>query len=171
MTMPAMAVMSSPWLPVLASALMQFVWEAAAVALVVVAAQPVLRRRSSGARYAAHAAALFALPALFAATVVHYAGSGTSLAGASASLPLLQPIAPYIVMAWAAGIVVCGSYAALGWSWAQWLRHSAQCSALAGVPAAWRSDMQRLARAMNLRARAGLQVSARVSGPCTLGWW
>ncbi|MGH9485080.1 MAG: M56 family metallopeptidase, partial [Terriglobales bacterium] len=56
-------------------------------------------------------------------------------------------------------------------SWAQWLRHSAQCSALAGVPAAWRSDMQRLARAMNLRARAGLRVSARVSGPCTLGWW
>lgn len=159
--------MTSPWIPVIGAALMQFLWEAAAVALVVLAVQPLLRQRTAGARYALDCLALFSLPVLFGLTVAHYAAAGAG--AAITGQPLVQPFAPYIVLIWVAGIVVCGGYAAAGFGWAQWLRR-AERSAAAAVPAAWRAELEELARRLKLRRSVRLQVSPRVSGPCTLGW-
>ncbi|TAN24256.1 MAG: M56 family metallopeptidase [Acidobacteria bacterium] len=161
--------MTSPWIPVFGAALTQFLWEAAAVALVVLAVQPLLRRGSAAARYVLDCMALFSLPILFALTVAHYAAAGAGAASAVTAEPLVQPFAAYIVMVWLSGIVVCGGYAAAGFAWAQGLRR-AERSAAAAVPAVWRTEMEQLAGRLHLRRRVCMQVSARISGPCTLGW-
>lgn len=161
--------MTSPWIAVIGAALLQFLWEAAGVALVALAVQPLLRRRTAAARYVLDCVALFSLPVLFALTAGHYAAAGAGAAGVMTAQPLLQQLAPYIVGVWLTGMAVCGGYAAAGFAWAQLLRR-AERGAAAAVPAAWRAELEQLAGRLRLRRRVGLQLSARISGPCTLGW-
>lgn len=161
--------MTSLWIPVLGAALIQFLWEAAAVALVVLAVQPLLRRRTAAARYAWDCLGLFSLPVLFGFTVAHYAAAGPSAALAITAQPLGQPFAAYMVVIWLAGMVVCGGYTAAGFAWVQLLRR-AERSAAGAVPAAWRAELEQLAGLLQLRRRVRMQICSRISGPCTLGW-
>ncbi|MGH9476930.1 MAG: M56 family metallopeptidase [Terriglobales bacterium] len=158
--------MTSLWLPALSASLLQFLWEAAAIALVLVAAQPLLRCLRPSARYLWNCFALFALPVIFALTLTRIASTGAGAAAPVANLPLLAQAAPYIVALWAAGIVLCGSYATAGWLWAQRIRQRAASA----LPASWSSELDALRARLHVSARVRLALSPRVTSPCTLGW-
>jgi beta-lactamase regulating signal transducer with metallopeptidase domain len=161
--------MLSLWAPALGTALAQSLWQGAAAALALWAAQPWLRRMTARARYAAASAALFALPAGFAATL------WLALHGGGAAIAWLPPIArgmeriwvPYVVAAWAAGAAGMGVYSALGWGLAQRLRRGASYA----VPQLLREQLERLRQALGASRRTRIGISAAAPGPCVLGWW
>lgn len=162
--------MQTSWLyVVVGAALVQFLWEAALVGLMVVAAQPLLREARASVRYLVNCLALFALPVLFVATLAVIAASGGDAANAgwlSVSDPWRLGLAPYLVAAWAAGMVLLGGYTLAGWAWAQRIRHGVS----AAVPEAWRVELERLRVRMRVPARVRLGLSARVGGACAVGW-
>ncbi|MGH9468025.1 MAG: hypothetical protein ACRD1Y_11790, partial [Terriglobales bacterium] len=133
------SILISAWVPALGASLIQFLWQAALVALVVLVVQPWLRRRTANVRYLSFSLALLALPVLFAVDLARYAsGAAGASTFTAAAAPLLQQAAPWMVGAWVAGMGLSGVYAGCGWMWAQRLRRAARQGAAAAVPLAWR---------------------------------
>lgn len=175
-----MMIEHSRWMAALGTALVQFLWQAALVGGALAAARPLLRRASARARYAWDCAALLALPVIFAATLMaaHAAGAdGTDLllwlpAAVGTWLQRsLTDFLPYIVAAWAAGVVALAAYSLGGW----WLVQRVRRAASREIPAAWTLRFEQLRqRAGGLRrqgSRIALGLSSAVHGPCVVGWW
>jgi beta-lactamase regulating signal transducer with metallopeptidase domain len=152
----------------LGTALVHLVWQGGLVALLVAALQPWLETRSAACRYGIACAGLFALPVMFAATLARLATGHGMGGGAALTAPAWLPaLAPYIALAWAAGLVGFGAYAAAGWMLAGRIRQRARLA----VPEDWQARLAQLRSRMAVRARVGLRVSAEITGPCVLGWW
>ncbi|MGH9486799.1 MAG: M56 family metallopeptidase [Terriglobales bacterium] len=167
-----LSLLHSSWIPVVGAALIQFLWQAALVAVLLLAGQPWLRRHSANARYLAGCLALVALPLAFAGTLFRLASTGGGATGAgwlAATPAFTLKAAPWLVGIWAAGMICCGAYALAGWAWAQRIRHGVEGSA-AEVPQGWRAELAQLAARLGVGRRVQLARSSRVSGPCTLGW-
>ncbi|MGH9416470.1 MAG: M56 family metallopeptidase [Terriglobales bacterium] len=153
------------WAAVVGAALVQFVWEGAAVGLAAMAAQPLLRRARPETRYAFYAAAMLALPFVFAVTVAAQAAGGAATPAWSPAV--LAAVEPWLAAAWVVGMGVCACYTAGGWLLTLRLRRSA-CFA---IPALWRERVRELSRCLGLARAPELAESAGVASPCVVGWW
>jgi beta-lactamase regulating signal transducer with metallopeptidase domain len=152
----------------LGAALLHLLWQGGTIALVVAVAQPWLQRKSAAVRYLIAGAGLFALPVVFAATLSRLVSGGADLGLALPVNPAWLPaVAPYVAVAWIAGLFGLGTYAGAGWILALRLRQRAHRA----VPDAWQVCLADLSRRMAVRARVSLGLSNEVNAPCVLGWW
>lgn len=154
----------------LGGALLHFLWEAAAVALLVAVVNAALARASAGLRYWVATLGLLSLPVLFVATFMTLLLRPTGgLAMAAVLVVLGRAVTarlPLLVGAWMLGVGGFALYSAGGWLAMARLRRTS--SRL--VPAEWKELLSELRRRMNCRAAVELGLSAQVSSPCAMGW-
>ncbi len=182
---------STPGAQALAWALVQFLWQGTAVALVLAGALAVLRGRSASLRYALAAGALLAMLAWPAVTVLSSLGDGAPVLRAAAPvrfageavpealravLPaespetdlraLVQPLLPALLAFWIAGVVVLSLYHLGGWLAVRRLvRRGTR-------PAAerWVALLADLRQRLGIGRAVGLLESTAVAVPSVVGW-
>jgi len=182
--------LESPLAQRLAWTLIHFLWQGALLGLVAWTGFTLLRRQSPRARYALGCACLLACLASVASTLALQPPPATSAvptgkafaapsiletpaatgypteARPGAATPpwpvRLQPFLPWILMAWAAGVLVLSLRTAGGWLWLHRLRSSA--SPISGPE--WLMD---LVRHTGLRRTVRFLESVRVTTPMCIG--
>ncbi len=165
----------------LAPALVHFLWQGAAIAIVLGLAGPLLRRVRPQARYLMLCGALGLMAA--APTITFLIKSAHPPAGSEAApavaaafptTPLGAPVEtdpsrpwrPWVVSVWLAGVAVLAARALGGWLAARRLTHRQTSPAAAALQQAAR----RFARALDLRRPVRLLTSAIVKVPVVVGW-
>jgi len=155
------------WQPDVAAALLHMIWQGAGAAVVLVLAHRLLPQRAARARYAAACAALFALPVIFAGTVLasHFWGAGLG-AWVESQIVVLPRYMPWIVGGWVLGMVVMLAHSAGGWL----LLRRARRSAVRAVPEEWRRRLADLCLRLGMGGSPEIGLSPAVDTPCVLGW-
>ncbi len=173
------------WLaPALADVLVRFVWQGAAIGVLAWAALALLRNARPQARYAV------ACLALLSCVIVPVGGLLQALAAVDAAAPgdiapslpfvaamadagrdarpfaLPEPVTPWIVIAWAAGVLVLSLRMVCGLLWASRLRHAGDDDA--GGP--WQHRVDRLALGLGIARPVALRLVPGEGSPLTAGW-
>ena len=78
----------------------------------------------------------------------------------------VEPAMPWIVRAWAVGVLLLSLRLLGGWIWVQRLARSA----LVPAPAEWIESLEAIRARLGIRRRVALFLSPRVSGPALVGW-
>lgn len=141
-------------------ALLNFVWQGAAIGAGAALLLTLLRGASARRRYAVCAAALLLCLVLPLAQCLDLAPAEVEFSGES---PLAAQM-PALVSAWALGTALMLGRIALGLAW---VRRARQRSTPA--PGAWQSRLDDLARRMGLRRAVPLRLLPGLTGPITLG--
>jgi beta-lactamase regulating signal transducer with metallopeptidase domain/predicted nucleic acid-binding Zn-ribbon protein len=171
--------------PVLGWALIDFVWQGALLALVLVPALALLRDARPQARYAVAMAGLLACVLLPLVSVLGaLADDGAAVGGASAQFfasavatdgaattggpwrASLQAYLPWIVAAWSAGAAIFALRLALGCAWV-----SRQRVRATAAPDDWQARLDRLSSRMGLRRAPRLRLADAFDGPAVAGCW
>jgi len=172
-----------PWVQALGWSLLHFVWQGAALGLLAWLALALLRGASARARYGAACAALLLMVAAPVATFLVLQRQGAQVeplrltveaTGAlvpEVPLPLrlkaaLEPLLPWLLGAWALGVMLLSARFLGGWARVQRLRRQGTTPA----PAEWHLVLSRLCRELKLSRTVRLLRSAAVEVPTALGW-
>lgn len=186
------ALLLHPFCQALAWALLHFLWQGLALALVAAAGLGALRRRSAQARYL-FACACFAAMAVAPAVTLRFhpqaepAWVGATFRPAPAALAAaealpaptegsgssaqpwterLRPSLPWVVGVWGAGVLLLTVRLLAAWLWLQRLRTRRVTAA--GLE--WQLRLSTLMRRMGVRRQVTLLVSRLVASPVVLGW-
>src|SRR5262245_13592187 len=129
---------SSVWLERLAGSLLHFLWQGALIAFVSAILMRLMARRSAASRYAVAVVCLGFMVLAPCVTFIFYPETGgaalhilqflnrsVSEAGKSASTGGIELWSEWIVLAWAAGVSVCGIRLLVGWFLSRGLIRSA----------------------------------------------
>ncbi|WP_243295120.1 M56 family metallopeptidase [Geothrix mesophila] len=180
---PLLSVVREPWAQALGWSLLHFLWQGAALGLLAWLALALLRGVSARARYGVACAALLLMAAAPVATFL-FLQRQAALAeplrlGAEASgilipdapLPLRLKLAldsalPWLLGAWALGVVLLSARFLGGWARVQRLRQQGTTPA----PAEWHLVLSRLCRELKLSRTVRMLRSAAVEVPTALGW-
>lgn len=173
--------------PLLANALLHFLWQGALVGLLAALALAVLRNARPQARYAVACTALLACLLLPLATLLQSlpAASDTpsaafAIAGDSVDATLhssaiatqhVLPLAstdlqPWIVALWAAGVGLLSLRMSLGLAWVRRL-----CRDAHGEGSDWQVRVDRLASRLGIGRKVVLHLIETGDSPITAGWW
>jgi beta-lactamase regulating signal transducer with metallopeptidase domain len=170
--------------PALAEVLVRFVWQGAAIGMLAWAALALLRDARPQARYAVACMALLSCLLVPAFGMVRVLVAGDAAATDSVALPLpfvaavvdagtdARPFAlpelatPWIVVAWAAGVLVLSLRMACGLLWAGRLRRAGDDDA--GGP--WQARLDRLALRLGIAHSVVLRLVPGEGSPLTAGW-
>ena len=177
----------SAMVPVLAMALLHFLWQGLLVGVAAGLSLSALRGARPQARYAVACVALLACVLLPAGTVAHALlqgeafgiGAASPSPGAAAlqgmpqsartlALRFAPPFdaLPWVVAAWAAGAGVLSLRMACGWLWVQRLCRDAQRDA----EGRWQACVDRLSPRLGIRRDVALRLVTDGEGPVTAGW-
>lgn len=158
------------FVPALGWALLHFVWQGAAIGIVVAVALALLRRAEARHRYAVCALALLAclaLPAAHLAWLLTDPAAGSTDTLPPAWLLALGAQLPALVSAWSLGVGLMGLRLALGLAWVARLRRRSEAA-----PPAWQARLDALARRLGLRRPVSLRVAREgLDAPITVGSW
>jgi len=164
-------------------ALVHFLWEGAALAAVLAAALFLLRPASARARYAAACLALFAMPVVFAITLLVLLPShdiavtvvrSPNVARLSA-VPLFQPVRaprtfrdllPWLAPCWFAGVAFFYARGLAAWFSARRLRQRGICA----PPPGWQRRLTELCARMRLSRPVRLLESCFTDAPVLVGY-
>ncbi|MFP2911214.1 M56 family metallopeptidase, partial [Pyxidicoccus sp. 3LFB2] len=187
------ALSQQPVFLALEQALLGFLWQGAAVALVVAGLLALLPERASRARYATACLGLLAMAVLPAvsffstlveaarfvfaqsaapgATEAPFSADATSMV-MTVSAPLGDPafldtLRPWLLPAWCCGVLLLSARTLLAWVLTQ--RLSRQQTVEAGSP--WHDALTRALARMRMTAPVRLLASARVDVPMVIGLW
>ena len=177
--------MSRETIVALAWALVHFIWQGAAIALVAGFASAALRRARPTTRYAVLCGALAAMllvplatfvvlrlpsaatPSPASAVAGSFAPVMAAAAGSSAALSAAEPNwFSWLVRIWLAGVVIFGLRSISGWALAQRLRSWKTSPAAESVERAARTLCERL----GIRRAVRIVNTAATDVPATLGW-
>ena len=181
---PLLQLVREPWAQALGWSLLHFLWQGALLGGLAWLLLVLLRGASAKARYAVACAALLLMVAAPVLTFLHlraFSGAGPGPESvrllmedaASGPLPLsvraqgaLEPALPWLLAAWALGVVILSLRFLGGWVGLQRLRrrHAGP------VPAEWHLVLSRLCRELRLSRTVRLLQSAAVEVPTALGW-
>ncbi len=174
----------APWAQALGWSLLHFLWQGALLGALAWGLLTLLRRAPARTRYAVACSFLLAMAAAPVATFLHLgvvaapaggtAGLRVVLEGAAPeAVPLalrmqhaLAPELPWLVGAWAAGVLLLSLRVLGGWLWVQRLRSRGASP----VPAAWHLVLSRLCRDLKVTRTVRILQSALVEVPTVLGW-
>jgi beta-lactamase regulating signal transducer with metallopeptidase domain len=169
--------LSQAWVERLGWTLVYFIWQGAAIALLLAIARVWVR--SPRARHAAACVSLAAMtiaPAITFALLQPIGVARTDLAATvsphvqwNVAVPagVVSPgLLSWVVMVWMAGIAVLSVRLAVGWISAARVRTAQSRPA----PPEWEQALARLALRMGITRRVRLLVSPRVDVPAVLGW-
>lgn len=172
------------WIPVsvatgLGWALVHFLWQGTAVALVLAAALPMCR--GARLRYALACAAMLAMLALFAGTAMlsvpeeasapHYAAAPANAASAAGQVisppsgARIQAMLPWLVPLWLIGVALFGFLRVGGWAEARRMRGTGVCA----VPRHWQQRLMELAAGMRVAVPVALLESSLAEVPVVIG--
>ena len=179
---------SHPLIAALGGSLLHFLWQGAAVALVLAATLRWMRGRSASARYVASCVALAAMLVLPVSTFIVRAGraSGAEVAipttsflvwaGEAPAASSLTPwhvvragvaaVQPWLVPLWLAGVLALSARFVGAWVGVQRLRVRGTSPA----PARLRARLEELGARLGVSRLPRLVQSAVVDSPMTLGW-
>lgn len=170
--------------PALAEVLVRFVWQGAAIGVLAWAALALLRDARPQARYAVACLALLSCVLVPAIGLMQAIMAGDAAAPGAIALPLqsiaatvdagriARPFAlpelatPWIVIAWAAGVLVLSLRMACGLLWAGRLRRAGEDDA--GGP--WQQRVDRLALRLGIARPVALRLVPGEGSPLTAGW-
>ena len=174
------------WVPMLAMALLHFLWQGAVIGVLAWFALSLLRHARPQLRYAVACAALLMCVLLPAWSIVR-AIVGDGLANApmpiaafgadvvatplvwlrdAGQTPALASALPWVVMLWALGAGMLLLRMACGLAWVQ--RLQAQSHAEEG---AWQACVDRLSLRLQLGRRVALRIIDTGDSPVCAGWW
>jgi TonB family protein len=178
----------TPFARALGWTLMHFVWEGAAIALLLAITLFACRSASARLRYGFACAALTAMPLAFAVTLAFNWPDSPSLQSVAAPAPLLSaqrtmsaiiiaprsmpaavPIADrlsWLTPIWMFGVLVCYLLNAGNWLTAQRMRRVGSCAA----PAEWQSRLNELAACMKLPRPVAMLESCLATVPVVIGY-
>ncbi|MGN6150772.1 MAG: M56 family metallopeptidase [Lysobacteraceae bacterium] len=181
--------MSDAFVPLLARALLDFIWQGAIVGLLAWLALALLRNARPQWRYAVACLALLACAVLPIAGLLFAIGAtgdasmpagtpATAITDAAIAAPALHagaafalPTPPPASMAWLVALWASGagllSLRMLGG--ALWLRRL--CREAHGEAGAWQARVDALAVRLGVRRPVALRLTADGDGPATAGWW
>ena len=162
--------------------LVHFLWQGAAVAVLLALANLGLRRATANARYLAACAAMVAMLAAAVGTFVwlvtepraapamaRAAPLGASPAAAAPPAPAARSIPdvfPWMIGLWATGVALLSVWSAGGWVLAQRMKwRSRQIAAVV-----WQEMLARLAARLRIRRAVRLCESVLVRVPTVIGW-
>lgn len=162
------------WVDALGGALLAFCWQGAIILLVYAALRSVIGPRPLLRLWTGHVA-LLALAAAPLATLWHSwpragAAEGHAALAERPALALFEAggvvgaWAPWLVAAWAVGVLLLGGRAA-----AQWWRLWQVCRQAVPLPEPWQQRLQQLQRRFSVRQPVRLLETARVAGPVLFG--
>lgn len=173
--------------PLLATALMHFLWQGALVGVLAWMLLSVLHAARPQARYAVACGALLACVLLPALTFARLAlgdaasiGTAPALADAAIAAPSAangsmlstlsspsNPALPWIVALWAAGVGSLTLRMACGLWWVRRLRTSPAC----GDAQRWEVCVDRLAWGFGIRRHVAVRLIEDGDSPLSIGWW
>lgn len=180
------SLVETPLAAALGWALLHFVWQGAAVALLLAVMLSVLR--SSRARYAATCAALFSMPLMFAMTtwislpaarelalVAAQSWFGGPLAAPVLAVTLPEPSVwqrfaatlPWLAPYWLAGVFLLWARAGLGLLAAQRLRRTGVCA----VPPEWQTRFDQMCQSLRISRPVLLMESCLAEAPVVVGFF
>lgn len=191
-----LALSRQPVFVALQQALIDFLWQGAAVALVVAAAMALLPERASRARYAVACLGLLAMALLPAVTFVTSLAEASRFtvtagpdAGASASfiatavpnatftvtevvapleeLPWLERLRPWLLPVWCLGVLLLSARTVLAWALTQ--RLSRRSTREAARP--WQDALKKALVRMRMSGPVRLLASASIDVPMVIGLW
>lgn len=142
-------------------ALVNFVWQGAAVGLAAALLLALLRGAPARWRYAVSAASLGLCLALPLAQCLDLGGAEAEFVG---ELPPLAEQMPALVTAWALGAGLMLARLALGLAWVQRARRRSTAA-----PADWQARLDALARRLGLKRPIALRLLPELDGPIALG--
>lgn len=172
-----------PWAQALGWSLLHFLWQGALLGALTWGLLALLRGASAKTRYAVACAALFLMVAAPLFTFLHLSAQAPATGGevvrlvveegaeAPVSLGLrtrmaLNPLLPWLLAAWALGVVLLSLRFLGGWARVQHLRRRGASP----VAAEWHLILSRLCRELKLSRTVRLLQSAAVEVPTVLGW-
>jgi len=178
-----LSLVHEPWAQALGWSLLHFLWQGAALGLLAWLALALLRGASARTRYGAACAALLLMVAVPVATFLVLQRQAVVLAPPSlaaeaaealaSEAPLLlrlkaalDPLLPWLLGAWALGVVLLSGRFLGGWARVQRLRRQGASP----VPAEWHLVLSRLCRELKLSRTVRLLRSTAVEVPTALGW-
>jgi beta-lactamase regulating signal transducer with metallopeptidase domain len=183
-------------LPALGEALLHFIWQGALVALLLAFALRSLRRQSANARYLAACGALLLMVALPAWTLWRSLADPPAAAAPAQGMPaaaaprapglyglalplpavpsealwtsreLRERAAPWLALAWLAGVLILSLRFCGGWL----LVRRLQRIGTRAVPPHWRETAARLAREAGIRRPVRVLESSLAQVPMVIGW-
>ena len=166
-------------------ALFHFIWQGAAIALLLAGVLYLWRPSSARVRYAAACVALFAMPVVFGITLSIYARTAPPLrfpaaelsfsavsipGGGEISVPLgqrMQNWLPLFAPLWMAGVLLFYGRALASWVAARRLRATGVCA----PPDEWRLFIRRLAERMGIARSVTILESCLTDVPVVLGFF
>lgn len=159
---------SSELVMVLGTALLHFLWQGLLIASLLALMLVLLRRSSAALRYVVRCSALLAMAVAFALTFVWLARSLPAPApvASAASIAAEPDLRRWIVLAWAAGVLLLATRLLVGLRDVRRLRQRPR----ALVPAGLQRRFQELAGALEIRAELFLEETGSVLVPMTVGW-
>lgn len=170
--------------PALAEVLVRFVWQGAAIGVLAWATLALLRDARAQVRYAVACLALLSCVLVPAMGLLHALVAGDAAVPGDVALPLPfaaamveagrdarsfalpEPATPWIVIAWAAGVLVLSLRMAAGLLWAGRLRRAGDGDA--GGP--WQQRVDRLALRLGIARPVALRIVPGEGSPLTAGW-
>jgi len=180
-----MTELAAQLVPALATALLHFLWQGAAIGLLAWLALAALRGARPQARYMVACMALLACVALPLWQVLDVLGGTNAARGAAtaalhvgdiaawnmmripaADWPAAQAASPWVVALWATGCALLSLRMALGLRWVRQLLDGA-------LPAdtGWQARLDRLAARLGIDRAVALRIVADGDSPVTAGWW
>jgi beta-lactamase regulating signal transducer with metallopeptidase domain len=173
--------------PVLATALLQFLWQGAVVGLLAWLALALLRNARPQARYAVACMALLACVLLPAWTLLEALGADapgmgsvapvadaffarTSAASGTAFRVLAAPSTaalPWVVALWASGVALLSLRMGCGLLWVRGLCRAAETERTGH----WQACVDRLAPRLGIARPVTLRLAREGHSPVTAGWW
>jgi beta-lactamase regulating signal transducer with metallopeptidase domain len=164
---------SLPAVEALGWALLHFVWQGAAIAVLVAAVLWLMRGRSANARYLVACAGMALMIVAPAVTVVLAWPSRAAdtaavirTAAAASAWSRFAPFLPAMTAAWLAGVLLFQIRLVLNWSHAQHLKRFG----VRAAPEAWQETMRELAARMGVSAPVRLLESTVARVPMMIGW-
>ena len=167
------------WTPLLGRALVHSLWQDLLVGALAAVALHALRGARPQARYLVACLALLACLVAPVATVLRLAGP-TAAPGAFVVIDAetfatprgmpgfgIDALLPWIVVAWAAGVLVFGLRMLMGIAWVDLLRRGADRS----PDGDWQARLDVLATRIGLRVSIPLHFVDGLDTPVTTGWW
>jgi len=142
-------------------ALLNFVWQGAAIGLAAALLLAVMRGAPARWRYAVCALSLALCLGLPLAQCLDLGPADAEFVG---ELPPLAEQMPALVAAWALGAALMLTRLALGLAWVARARKRSTAA-----PAEWQARLDALARSLGLKRAVGLRLLPELSGPIALG--
>jgi len=180
-----MTELATQLVPVLATALLHFLWQGAAIGLLAWLALAALRGARPQARYMVACTALLACVALPLWHVLDALGGASAMRGSDvaalhesgiaarsmmripvADWPTAHAASPWVVALWATGCALLSLRMALGLRWVRQLLDGAL-----PADAGWQARLDRLAARLGIDGTVALRIVADGDSPVTAGWW